>query len=73
MLDRFLNLYNAIKSAINISSIIKNKTQFLFEEKEIVFLYEYLNIFKIFIKAIIFLQGQEYTITQYVIPYIYQI
>ena len=54
ILDRFILIYLAIKSAIEASKTInkKAKEKLLFSEGDIKYLYDYLDIFKVFIKAI---------------------
>ena len=73
MLNRFLHLYEAINSAITISSIIKYKDTLRFSTLEINFLRESNEIFKIFVKTSTILQASKYPTIQYIYPYIYQI
>ena len=51
MIERFLYLYRAIRSSIDISYIISNKNQLRFTSEEIKYLEDIVDIFKIFIKA----------------------
>lgn len=51
MLLRFLYLYRAIKSYIDILDNIKNKDQLLFLDNDLLFLKNCLDIFKIFVKV----------------------
>lgn len=73
MLLRFLHLYRAIKSSIDISDNIKNKDQLLFSDNDLLFLKNCLDIFKIFVKASTILQADKYPTISYIYPYIYQI
>jgi hypothetical protein len=60
MLKKFLNIWPAIKSVINISNskvFKKNKDFLLLKDQDINYLKNCLNIFEIFIKAIIKLQA----------------
>ncbi len=73
MLHRFIHLYSAIKSSIEISKDIKNKKSISFSENEIDFLQDCHSIFQIFVKALSVLQEQKYCTIQYIYSYIYQI
>lgn len=73
MLNQFLHLWPAIKSAIEISKSIRNKNSIHFSANEIEFLKECHSIFEIFIKASTVLQGQKYCTIQYIYPYIFQV
>lgn len=73
MILRFLHLYKAIKSSIDISTNIKNKDQLSFSDNDLLFLKNCLDIFKIFVKASTILQADKYPTISYIYLYIYQI
>jgi hypothetical protein len=73
MLDKFIKIYSAIQITLNISTFIKNKHEFMFNDTELKFLLNCQDILKIFIKSTIILQTKKYCFIQYVFSYIYQI
>jgi hypothetical protein len=73
MLSRFLHLYSAIRSSIEISKNISNKHQLNLSIEEIQYLNDCFDIFKIFVKATNKLQADKYSTIQYTYPFIYQI
>ena len=81
MLDRFLNIEPAIKSALsiaiekpNFSNIQKKLFKLLnFNNLELKYIKDTRDIFKIFIKASNILQAEKYPTIQYIYPYIYLI
>lgn len=72
MLRRFLYVYEAIKLALSASKI-KNKNNLSFSDDEIFYFKELLDIFTIFVKATVILQGEKYPTIQYIYPYIFNI
>jgi hypothetical protein len=73
MLNRFLHLYPAIQSSIDISKNISNKHRLNLSIEEIQYLNDCLDIFKIFVKATVKLQADKYPTIQYIYPHIFQI
>ena len=76
ILKEFLNLWLAIKSAINLSNskvFKKNKESLILKDTDITFLRQYLKIFSIFIKATTKLQAEKYPTIYYLIPEVYNI
>lgn len=68
-----MHLYSAVKISIEISKIIKNKNQLVFNDNDIQYLNDCLSIFRIFVKASTKLQTEKYPTIQYIYSYIYQI
>lgn len=76
MLRDFLNLQQAIKVVINLStskSFKKNKESLLLKDSEIKYLEKCLKIFNIFTKASTKLQAEKYPTIYYLMPKIYKI
>ncbi len=75
MLERFLEIFSPIKSAIEASKSISKKQKELlqFSKEDLKYLYDCLDIFKIFLKATTKLQAEKYPTIQYIYPYIYSI
>jgi hypothetical protein len=76
MLKKFLNLWPAIKSVINLSNskvFKKNKESLLLKDIDITYLEKCLKIFTIFTKATTKLQAKKYPTIYYLIPEIYNI
>ena len=76
MLRDFLNLWQAIKVVIQLSTsknFKKNKESLLLKDNEIEYLKKCLKIFNIFVKASIKLQAEKYPTIYYLIPEIYKI
>ncbi len=73
MLSRFLQLYSAIRSLIEISKNISNKHQLHLSIEDIQYLNDCFDIFKIFVKATNKLQADKYSTIQYIYLFIYQI
>jgi len=76
MLRDFLNLWQAIKVVIELStskSFKKNKESLLLKDNEIKYLEKYLKIFNIFVKASTKLQAEKYPTIYYLMPEIYRI
>jgi hypothetical protein len=76
MLRDFLNLWQAIKVVIELStskSFKKNKESLLLKDHEIEYLQKCLKIFNIFVKASTKLQAEKYPTIYYLMPEIYRI
>ena len=76
MLKEFLNLWPIIKSVINLSNselFKKHKDSLLLNNTNILYLYNYLKIFSIFVKATTKLQAEKYLTIYYLILEIYKI
>jgi len=76
MLRDFLNLWQAIKVVIELSTsknFKKNKESLLLKDNEIEYLKKCFKIFNIFIKASIKLQAEKYPTIYYLMPEIYKI
>jgi hypothetical protein len=76
MLRDFLNLWQAIKVVIELSTsknFKKNKESLLLKDSEIEYLEKCLKIFNIFIKASTKLQAEKYPTIYYLMPDIYKI
>jgi hypothetical protein len=76
MLRDFLNLWEAIKVVISISTsknFKKNKESLLLSDSEIEYLERCLKIFTIFVKASTKLQAEKYPTIYYLMPEIYKI
>jgi len=76
MLRDFLNLWQAIKVVIQLSTsknFKKNKESLLLKDNKIEYLKKCLKIFNIFVKASIKLQAEKYPTIYYLIPEIYKI
>ncbi len=76
MLRDFLNLWEAIKVVISISTsknFKKNKESLLLSDSEIEYLERCLKIFTIFVKVSTKLQAEKYPTIYYLMPEIYKI